>query len=87
MASDPVVTPTPTHVVSNVHVAVSLNHGEKIKKFNRTEFKRWQQKMFYLTTLNLARFLHEDAPVLNKDETDREGIVVIDTWKHANFLC
>jgi len=33
-------------------------HGEKSKKFN----KRWQQKMlFYLTTLNLAKFLTEEA--------------------------
>ena len=33
-------------------------HGEKSKKFN----KRWQQKMlFYLTILNLANFLTEEA--------------------------
>ncbi|GKB43575.1 hypothetical protein Tco_0888517 [Tanacetum coccineum] len=39
------------------------NHAEKPKKFNGQNFKRWQQKMFfYLTTLNLARFLNETAP-------------------------
>ena len=32
-------------------VTVPINHGEKLEKFNRTEFKRWQQKiLFYLTT-------------------------------------
>ncbi|KAL2467313.1 zinc knuckle (CCHC-type) family protein [Abeliophyllum distichum] len=45
------------------HVTVPVNHGEKPEKFNGLNFKRWQQKMlFYLTTLNLARFLNEDAP-------------------------
>ncbi|GKE67145.1 hypothetical protein Tco_1521306 [Tanacetum coccineum] len=39
------------------------NHAEKPEKFNGQNFKRWQQKMFfYLTTLNLARFLKETAP-------------------------
>ena len=38
--------------------AVPIHHGEKPKKFNGLNFKRWQQMMlFYLTTLNLARFL------------------------------
>ena len=42
------------------------NHGEKPEKFNGTDFKRWQHKMlFYLTTLNLARFLNEDGPKLD----------------------
>ena len=40
-----------------------INHGEKPEKFSGLNFKRWQQKMlFYLTTLNLARFLTEDPP-------------------------
>ncbi|GKE15073.1 pol polyprotein, partial [Tanacetum coccineum] len=39
------------------------NHAEKPEKFNRQNFKRWQQKTFlYLTTLNLMRFLNETAP-------------------------
>ena len=51
------IAPTPSHVVT-----VLVNHGEKPKKFSGTDFKRWQQKMlFYLTTLNLARFFCEDA--------------------------
>ena len=71
MASDPMVTLTPTPVVSNVLTAVQVNHEKKSEKFNGTEFKRWKQKiLFYLTTLNLARFLHEDTPALSKDETN-----------------
>nr|GEU99089.1 uncharacterized protein [Tanacetum cinerariifolium] len=43
-------------------VAVA-NHAEKPEKFNGQNFQRWQQKiLFYLTTLNLARFLKETAP-------------------------
>ena len=55
-----------TSVASVVLVLIpsSTNHGEKPEKFNGTDFNRWQQKMlFYLTTLNLAKFLTEDAPV------------------------
>ncbi|XXG40597.1 hypothetical protein AAC387_Pa01g1276 [Persea americana] len=74
----PVTTPTP----------VMMNHGEKPEKFNGTKFKRWQQKMlFYLTTLNLARFLHEEAPALKKDETDKQVVAAVEAWKHADFLC
>ena len=64
------------------------NHEEKPKKFNGTDFKRWQQKMlFYLTTLNLARFLNEDGPKLDVGETDKEKLVAVDAWNHSDFLC
>ncbi|KAK4280218.1 hypothetical protein QN277_011866 [Acacia crassicarpa] len=64
-------------------------HGEKLEKFNGNDFKRWQQKIFfYLTTLNLARFLTEDAPKLEEgQEADKEKVVAIDAWKHFDFLC
>ncbi|KAJ0040706.1 hypothetical protein Pint_28000 [Pistacia integerrima] len=65
-----------------------MNHVEKPKKFDGIHFKRWQQKMFfYLTTLNLARFLTEDAPTLQEDEHDFQVISAIDAWKHFEFLC
>ncbi|KAK3006653.1 hypothetical protein RJ639_016758 [Escallonia herrerae] len=45
-----------TPYVAPAHGSVGL--GERLKKFNGKDFKRWQQKMlFYLTTFNLARFL------------------------------
>ncbi|XXG73336.1 hypothetical protein AAC387_Pa07g2274 [Persea americana] len=43
--------------------------------------------LFYLTTLNLARFLHEEAPALKEDETDKQVVVAVEAWKHADFLC
>ena len=43
--------------------------------------------LFYLTTLNLARFLREDAPTLKEDESDAQVVAAVDAWKHADFLC
>ncbi|CAL5418828.1 unnamed protein product [Camellia sinensis] len=78
----------PTSVPIQNHVHVPINHGEKSKKFNGTEFKRWQQKMlFYLTTLNLARFLHEEAPTLKEGESDRQVVAAVDAWKHSGSVC
>ena len=39
----------------------------------------------YLTTLNLAMFLREDAPVCSENETDRQVVVVVAAWKHSGF--
>ena len=43
--------------------------------------------LFYMTTLNLAKFLIEDAPKLKEDEHDIQVINAIDAWKHSDFLC
>ena len=43
--------------------------------------------LFYLTTLNLVRFLTDDAPKLREDELDIQVISVVDSWKHYYFLC
>ena len=51
--------------------AEPVHHDEKPEKFNGLNFKRLQQKMlFYLTTLNLVRFLTEEPPKLSEGETD-----------------
>ena len=69
-------------------ITVPINHGEKPEKFNGTEFKRWQQNMlFYLTTLNLAKFLYENAPNLKENEMDKQVVATMEAWKHADFLC
>ena len=82
--STPTVVPPPAPVMA----PMTVSHGEKPEKFNGTEFKRWQQKMlFYLTTLNLTRFLQEDAPALKEDETDRQVVAAAEAWKHVDFLC
>ena len=70
-SSNPVAqVPTPA-------VTIPVNHAERPEKFNGLNFKRWQQKMmFYLTTLNLARFSTEDPPKVNGD--DRDSLMAFD---------
>ncbi|KAL2466738.1 Uncharacterized protein Adt_42589 [Abeliophyllum distichum] len=96
-----VLSPSVNHTVAQVpsfdatqtvaptgHVTVPVNHGEKPKKFNGLNFKRWQQKMlFYLITLNLARFLTEDAPKLKQGEGDIQAVSAVEAWRHSDFLC
>ncbi|PON57724.1 hypothetical protein TorRG33x02_293120, partial [Trema orientale] len=66
----------------------TAHHGEKPEKFNGLNFKMWQQKMlFYLTTLNLARFLTEEAPKVREDEQDFQVLAAVDAWKQSDYLC
>ncbi|KAL2531331.1 Uncharacterized protein Adt_04682 [Abeliophyllum distichum] len=102
MATDPIteVVATENQTVAQVPITqnvtrttaptmnIPVNHGEKSEKFNGLNFKRWQQKMlFYLTTLNLTRFLTENAPKLNEGEKDIQTVSAIEAWKHSDFLC
>lgn len=68
------------------------NHAEKPEKFNGQNFKRWQQKMFfYLTTLNLARFLKENPPHVEPpaegQSANQQAVQALEAWKHSDFLC
>ena len=88
--SGKVVAPTVVAQASMLHTSelVYVSLGEKPEKFNGLNFKWWQQKMlFYLTTLNLARVLTEDALKLKEDVPDIQVISAIDAWKHLDFLC
>ncbi|KAL2465946.1 Retrovirus-related Pol polyprotein from transposon TNT 1-94 [Abeliophyllum distichum] len=79
----PPVVASPTTVISN-----SVPHGEKSEKFIGVEFERWHQKMlFYLTTLNLAKFLNEDLPTIQEGENNQASLIALDAWKHSDFLC
>ncbi|KAL0423691.1 UNVERIFIED_CONTAM: hypothetical protein Sradi_0903900 [Sesamum radiatum] len=71
------------------HVAQPIAaQGKRPEKFSGNDFKRWHQKMlFYLTTLNLARFLSEEAPVVSEGESDTQKRAAIDAWGHGVFLC
>ncbi|TYK03675.1 pol polyprotein [Cucumis melo var. makuwa] len=72
----------------NLVPVTSVAHGEKPEKFGGVDYKRWQQKMLlYLTTLNLAKFLKEDALILLEGETDKEKQLAVDAWKHAEYRC
>ncbi|XP_061993387.1 uncharacterized protein LOC133711251 [Rosa rugosa] len=72
-------------IAAPVLIPPSSTHGEKPEKFSGTNFKCWQQKMlFYLTTLNLAKFLKESAPASGSTV---EEAAAVDAWHHADFLC
>ena len=43
--------------------------------------------LFYLTILNLVRFLTENAPTLDENENDEQVVAAVEVWKHSNFLC
>ena len=65
-------------------VPISVSPREKPEKFNGLNFKKWQHKMlFYLTTLNLARFLTKDAPKLKDDSTISKSSMM---WMLGNIL-
>ncbi|GJV16573.1 RNA-directed DNA polymerase, eukaryota, reverse transcriptase zinc-binding domain protein [Tanacetum coccineum] len=68
------------------------NHAKKPEKFNGQNSKRWQQKMFfYLTTLNLVRFLNETAPQVEPPEegqaSNAQVVQAVEAWRHSDFLC
>ena len=69
-------------------VPISVSLGEKPEKFNGHNINRWQHKMlFYLTSLNLTRFLTGEALKLKEDMRDIQVIGVVDAWKHSEFMC
>ena len=74
-------------VVPN-HVAHAPAPAEKPSKFSGVDFKRWQQKMFfYLTTLSLQKFIKEEVPNPNEQVPEKDMSLVIEAWKHSDFLC
>ena len=63
-------------------------HIQQPEKFVGVDFRRWQIKTtFYLTTLNLARYLTEDKPVVAELEHNQQTLVVADVWMRSDFLC
>ncbi|KAK4381547.1 hypothetical protein Sango_2956200 [Sesamum angolense] len=86
MATEPANSVT---MVVQPHVAQSIAaQGERPEKFSGNDFKRWHQKMlFYLTTLNLARFVSEEVPIVSEGENDTQKRVAMDAWGHGDFLC
>ncbi|KAK4383163.1 hypothetical protein Sango_2802800 [Sesamum angolense] len=78
----------PITMVVQPHVAQPIAaQEERPEKFSGNDFKRWHQKMFYLTTLNLARFLSEEAPIVSEGKSDTQKRVAIDAWGRGDFLC
>ncbi|VFQ77067.1 unnamed protein product [Cuscuta campestris] len=65
--------------VGHPTVMLPANSVKEPAKFTGVGFKIWQQKMlFWLTTINLARYLREDPPVVgeNADEPTVQANVV-----------
>ncbi|XP_023753135.1 uncharacterized protein LOC111901498 [Lactuca sativa] len=65
---------------------IMANHAERPEKFSVLNFKKQQLKMlFYLTILNLDRFL-ETALVIVEGQTVAQSLNAVE-WKHSKFLC
>lgn len=80
----PTITPTMTAIPVPTPI-VLMNHEEKPEKFNGTDSKRWQQKMlFYLTTLNLTKFLCEDVPDGDCGNSHDPAIVYTQNTKNSD---
>lgn len=72
---DPPLTVSCVDVRIGAASSVVVPREEKLEKLIGQNFQWWQQKMlFYLITLNLARFLKEDALVHRRVEVDRQVI-------------
>ncbi|KAL4312565.1 hypothetical protein GQ457_01G017850 [Hibiscus cannabinus] len=77
----------------NQNTTVAVSHNEKPSKFTGQNFKTWQQKiLFYLTMLNLAKYLNEDSHVVAV--RDGEGEVddlttfsITQAWEQGDLLC
>ncbi|XP_070020492.1 uncharacterized protein [Nicotiana sylvestris] len=62
--------------------------AEKPGRFSGTNFKGWQQRVFFwLTTLDMHKFTSEEPPVPAADMPDNEKFMVVEAWKQADFLC
>ncbi|PHU22673.1 hypothetical protein BC332_07780 [Capsicum chinense] len=87
--NDDATTVAATNVAITSHTSTlqAMALAEKPKKFMSVYFKRLQQKMFfYLTNLCLQRFTSEEAPEVPEGTSDQEKFVVIEAWKHFDFL-
>ena len=43
--------------------------------------------LFYLTTLNLAPILYENALILKYGEIGEQVQIILEAWNPSNFLC
>ncbi|PHT66184.1 hypothetical protein T459_30609 [Capsicum annuum] len=81
------MTATSIAMTSHTNASQAMASAEKPEKFAGIDFKRWQQKIFfYLTTLCLQRFIFEEAPEVPKGTSEQERFVIVEAWKHSDFL-
>ena len=75
------------HMASG-NITVPVAHGEKSEKFDGANFKQWQRKMlFYLTTLQFAKFLKETPPGPVEGEPEATWKLRAEAWLQGDFLC
>jgi len=43
--------------------------------------------LFYLTIVNLEKFLTKKAPKSSENEFDPSTMAVVDAWNHTDFIC
>ncbi|GAA0145540.1 hypothetical protein LIER_05714 [Lithospermum erythrorhizon] len=61
------------------------NDQPKPPVFSGQNFKRWrEQVIFYLTSLNLQRFLVEEPPTVQDNGV--WSLVAVDSWRHSDYL-
>ncbi|KAL4363488.1 hypothetical protein GQ457_04G016320 [Hibiscus cannabinus] len=77
----------------NHNTTVAVSHNEKPSKFTGQNLKTWHQKMlFYLTMLNLTKYLNEDSPVVavgdgEGEADDLTAFSITQAWEQGDFLC
>ncbi|PHT37578.1 hypothetical protein CQW23_21151 [Capsicum baccatum] len=72
---------------SRTNAPPTMAPAEKPRKFSGIDFKRLQQKMlFHRTTLCLQWFTSEDAPEVLEGTSDKDRFVIVEAWKHSDFL-
>ena len=72
----------------NSVLVTGVVHGRNLKNLVVLISNVGNKKMlFYLSTLNLAKFLTEHALILLKEETNKKKQLAVDAWKHAKYLC
>ncbi|XP_009760092.2 uncharacterized protein [Nicotiana sylvestris] len=75
-----------TTIASSSRSAIPL--AEKPRKFFGANFKRWQQRVFFLlTTLGMHKFTSEEPLVPAADMPDNEMFMIVEAGKQADFLC
>ena len=78
------VNQTPPMPPQNPHMEVP-RAKTKPSIFAGQNYKRWrEQVMFYLTTMNMQRFLVEDPPVVQ--EGTAWDVAAVEAWKHSDYL-
>ncbi|KAK9033801.1 hypothetical protein V6N11_049985 [Hibiscus sabdariffa] len=82
-----------TSMPMNQNTTVAVSHNEKPSKFTGQNFKTWQQKMlFYLTMLNLEKYLNEDSHIVvvgdgEGEVDDLTAFSITQAWEQGDFLC